>query len=147
MDAACADLLNAWCNHNCPLSADHGQLFARHDRASAGSDLKWRCYATITLSNDKSKYVRGSEYCTRDAPLARLMQHCSTGILGKPSETPLPSSSSLVPDDRQQQLKSVPKTPPKKSPLIGIWGPKQAQRRLDTSAPPHYEHDASLQPA
>ena len=65
----CEAQLDAWCEKNCPHSDDHSPLRARLDASSVDAGAAWRCYAPSTLSDDGQRYVRGSQYCTRDAPI------------------------------------------------------------------------------
>lgn len=73
----CDDVLNAWCDANCPHASEHGPLLARLD-ASANDHavVKWRCYAPPTLDAGGMRYARGTTYCTRDSQLRAVLAGC-----------------------------------------------------------------------
>ena len=73
----CQQLLNSWCDRNCPHSASAGALTALQGASANGPQLAWRCYASSTLDAQRRQYTTGSTYCTRDAPLRRLLEQCA----------------------------------------------------------------------
>ena len=76
--ASCQDQLNSYCNtpSNClaHVTKFKGPLTALHD---GPGNPEWRCYADSALDANKTHYVSGSDYCTRDDPLAAINATCS----------------------------------------------------------------------
>eukprot|EP01060_Flectonema_neradi_P038791 TRINITY_DN8261_c0_g1_i1.p1 TRINITY_DN8261_c0_g1~~TRINITY_DN8261_c0_g1_i1.p1 ORF type:complete len:446 (+),score=63.63 TRINITY_DN8261_c0_g1_i1:57-1340(+) len=75
----CQDMANRWCNSDTRCSnALHNttDLLARNSTSEKGPTSQWRCYAPSTLSPDKSHYVTGEDYCTRDVELSSLLSEC-----------------------------------------------------------------------
>lgn len=113
----CDAQLNSWCNANCPHYGTHGPLFARFDRAEKNPNEAWRCYAQSTLSPDGGVYVRGTDYCTRDAELRKVLDDCefsgitmvSVDAQGAPTKLNRPSPPPQVP---RPQPPSPSVTPP-----------------------------------
>ena len=95
----CHDALDAYCNvpANC-LDAVHGKfngpLTALHDGPGAHA---WRCYASTSLNVNRTKYVSGGDYCSRDAPLRALnAKPPCNGTLPPTPPTPAPLAGVTV---------------------------------------------------
>ena len=73
---ACEQLLNAWCEANCPHAPQHSPLYARIDTNMQQGIPQWRCYAKSTLTSDLMRYKNGDTYCTRPYQLGQLLQTC-----------------------------------------------------------------------
>jgi len=96
----CQQTLDAYCNTPATcLDPVHGKfsgaLTALHDGTA------WRCYAAKDLNPAKTKYISGSDYCTRDKQLSAInaVSPCN-GTLppAPPTPTPLPGSIVFKPE-------------------------------------------------
>lgn len=79
----CQKQLDQWCNvpSNCLSHVSFkGPLHALDDTDKSGGAKSWRCYAEKDLNSNFSKYIGGSEYCTRDSQLRSLLAQCESNI-------------------------------------------------------------------
>eukprot|EP01062_Namystynia_karyoxenos_P053890 TRINITY_DN438_c0_g1_i3.p1 TRINITY_DN438_c0_g1~~TRINITY_DN438_c0_g1_i3.p1 ORF type:complete len:469 (+),score=126.70 TRINITY_DN438_c0_g1_i3:76-1407(+) len=78
--AACAAAMNQWCSltANCALQ-DSGERYALNDTNAQGAPPQWRCYAPSALNANHTRYISGTDYCTRDAELRACLAACQSG--------------------------------------------------------------------
>ena len=98
----CQDALDAYCNvpDNC-LNEVHGKftgpLFARYSGPGAP---EWRCYAAKDLDTNRTHYVSGADYCTRQSQLTAINSKppCNGSLPPTPPTPPGPHdlASSIV---------------------------------------------------
>jgi len=71
----CVGLMNGWCNDKSHCPNKGGEKVALYDRSFNSNEAEWRCYDVSTLDPTKSKYINGTNYCTR-AELKDLVEKC-----------------------------------------------------------------------
>jgi hypothetical protein len=93
--AGCVAPMDAWCNSaaaGCTLVSPTGPPVALHDRSHGSAAQAWRCYDPGALdAATHSRYVSGSNYCTRDSDLAAVEQQCD-----RPAPTPAPPPAGVM---------------------------------------------------
>lgn len=72
--------MDAYCNLNSTCPPGVPPFFARFDTDAQGGPPTWRCYGASSLDPTHSKYVSGSNYCTRPAQLLEVQGNCARGI-------------------------------------------------------------------
>jgi len=79
----CQKKLDQWCNipSNCLSHVSFlGPLHALDDIGNDHGSKEWRCYAEKDLNSNFSKYIGGSEYCTRDSQLRAILEKCEVNV-------------------------------------------------------------------
>ena len=113
----CDNVLNAWCEGNCPHAPLHSPLFARLDTNQNGGPVTWRCYAKSTLSDDLMQYKQGETYCTRPQHLGGVLVECLKRKALGPGNPAPPASPLQQPAQQQTQAQYArsaanPRKPP-----------------------------------
>ena len=136
--AACQVQLDAWCNKDCAWATSHGPLVALYGPGMQGESAgsAYRCYAPKTLDKRKLRYVHGSNYCTRHAPLKRELDRCLQQLSPPPPPPP--------PDESGLSLFVSITTVPARLPEVGLTvlsfaSQRKAPRKVLVSAARRYE--------
>ena len=83
----CQAAADTYCNTDClPKISSRpckGPLVARKTTVDHATD--WRCHSPSTLDANKTRYVKGSCYCSRDGPIRKILKQC-----GDPDPSPVP---------------------------------------------------------